>query len=103
MSVNCIHGHRADCGCGDCKIARCGRATVPLLREPQQHALIECQIQTGPGRTWTNRTYEVVRSADGQWCIDFGEGTLEPARSWEDVLDWLRCLGPRDVALLEIT
>lgn len=71
------------------------------LPEPRRRALIACQIQTGPGQKWTNRTYEAVRSADGQWMIDFGAGPLEPRRDWAAVLDWLRCLVPRDVELLE--
>lgn len=75
--------------------------TIEALREPRDRALIACQIQTGPGMTWTNRTYEVVRAADGQWRIDFGDGALEPRRSWALVLDWLRLLRPRDVELLE--
>ena len=74
---------------------------VAALREPQQRALIACQIQAGSGQTWTNRTYEVLRGPDGQWRIDFGEGPLEPRRNWDDVLDWLRRLCPRDVELLE--
>ena len=78
-----------------------GYAAVAALREPRSRALIACQIQTGPGRTWTNRTYEVVRGADGQWLVDFGSGPLEPRRDWESVLDWLRRLSPRDVELLE--
>ena len=75
--------------------------TIEALCEPRVRALIACQIQTGPGMTWTNRTYEVVRAADGQWRIDFGDGALEPRRSWALVLDWLRRLRPRDVELLE--
>lgn len=82
-------------------IARCGRVIVPALREPQQRALIACQIQTGPGQTWTDHTYEVVRAADGYWFINFGEGSLELYRDWTAVLDWLWCLRPRDVELLE--
>ena len=102
MNASCIHGHGTDCTCGDCKIARCGRKTVPALREPQQRALITCQIQTVPGQTWTNRTYEVLRAPDGQWRVGFGgEGPLEPRRNWDDVLDWLRRLSPRDVEMLE--
>ena len=79
-------------------------ATLAALREPRSRALIACQIQTGPGQTWTNRTYEVVRATDssGQWMIDFGEGPLEPRRDWDAVLDWLRRLRPRDVELLEV-
>ena len=75
--------------------------TIAALREPRARALIACQIQMGPGQTWTNRTYEVVRSDDGQWMIDFGAGPLEPRRNWDAVLDWLRILRPRDVELLE--
>jgi hypothetical protein len=41
-------------------IARCDR-----LPEPTQRALIACQIQTGLGQTWTDRTYEVFRGQDG--------------------------------------
>jgi len=98
--MSCVHGHGIDCGCGDCTIARCGRAIHAFL-EPQTRALIACQIQTGPGMTWTNRTYEVVRAADGQWLVDFGEGALEPRRNWDEILGWLRSLRPRDVELLE--
>lgn len=93
-----MHGHNYSCACGDCQIAGCSRYA---LLEPRERALISCQIQSGPGRTWTNRTYEVVRSADGQWLVDFGEGALEPRRSWDEILDWLRSLRPRDVELLE--
>jgi hypothetical protein len=75
--------------------------TIAALCEPRTRALIACQIQTGPGQTWTNRTYEIARSADGQWMVDFGEGSLEPRRNWDAVLDWLRRLRPRDVELLE--
>ena len=64
--------------------------------------MIACQIQTGPGMTWTDRTYALVRATDGQWMVDFGEGGLEPRRSWEAVVDWLRSLRPRDVELLEV-
>lgn len=71
------------------------------LAEPRSRALIACQIQAGPGRTWTNRTYEVVRGSDGQWLVDFGEGPLEPRRDWASVVDWLARLCPRDVELLE--
>ena len=74
---------------------------MAALREPRSRALIACQIQTGPGQTWTNRTYEVVRSTDGQWMVDFGAGPLEPRRDWDAVLDWLRRVCPRDVELLE--
>jgi len=76
-------------------------AGISALREPRDRALIACQIQTGPGRTWTNRTYEVIRAADGQWRVDFGEGALEPRRDWSGVLDWLLSLHPRDLELLE--
>lgn len=75
-----------------------GDLSIP---EPQQHALIACQIQTGPGQTWTNRTYEVSRATDGQWMVDFGAGPLEPRRDWDAVLEWLWCLRPRDLELLE--
>lgn len=77
--------------------------TIAALCEPRARALFACQIQTGPGQTWTNRTYEVVRASDGsgQWMIDFGEGPLKPRRNWDAVLDWLRSLRPRDVELLE--
>lgn len=71
------------------------------LAEPRARALIACQIQAGPGRTWTRRTYEVMRAVDGQWLVDFGEGPLEPRRDWDAVLDWLWRLSPRDVELLE--
>jgi hypothetical protein len=71
------------------------------LREPRARALIACQIQAGPNATWVERTYEVTRSEDGQWLVDFGEGPLEPRRDWESVLDWLRRLRPRGVELLE--
>lgn len=101
MSASCIHGHGTDCGCGDCKIARCGRQTGVVLPEPQKRALIACQIQMGLGQTWTNRTYEVVRAPDGHWMVDFGAGPLEPRRDWDAVLDWLWRLSPRDVELLE--
>lgn len=74
---------------------------IAALREPRVRALIACQIQAGPGMTWVKRTYEVTRSKDGQWCVDFGEGPLEPRRDWYSVLDWLRRLRPRDVELLE--
>lgn len=76
--------------------------SIAALPEPLDRALIACQIQTGPGQTWINRTYEVVRAVDGQWMVDFGEGPREPRRSWDDVLDWLRRLRPRDVELLEV-
>lgn len=76
-------------------------ATVAAFREPRSRALIACQIQTGPGMTWTNRTYEVVRASDGQWLVDFGEGAREPRRDWDAVLSWLVKLRPRDVELLE--
>ena len=76
---------------------------IAALPEPRVRALIACQIQVGPGQTWTNRTYEVVRSTDGQWMVDFGAGPLEPRRDWQSVLDWLWRLGPRDVELLEAT
>jgi hypothetical protein len=95
--MSCIHGHSALCGCGDCQIARC------WLREPRARTLIACQIQTGPGMTWTDRTYEVVPASDGQWLIDLGEGALEPRRDWAAVLDWLRSLRPRDVELMEVS
>ncbi len=75
--------------------------TICTLPEPRDRALIACQIQTGPAMAWTNRTYDVVRSPDGQWRIDFGEGALEPRRCWAAVLDWLCKLRPRDVELLE--
>jgi hypothetical protein len=80
----------------------CGHLDVAIaaLPEPRTRALIACQIQTGPGQTWTNRTYEVVRAPDRQWMIDFGEGPLEPRRDWAAVLDWLGRLVPRDVELL---
>jgi hypothetical protein len=76
-------------------------AGISTLREPRDRALIACQIQTGPGMTWTNRTYEVIRGADGQWRVDFGKGALEPWRDWSAILDWLRSLRPRDLELLE--
>jgi len=71
------------------------------LREPHKRALISCQIQTGPGMTWTNRTYEVIRGTDGQWLVDFGAGPLEPRRDWDGILSWLGQLRPRDVEILE--
>lgn len=71
------------------------------LPEPRSRALIACQIQAGPGQTWTDRTYEVIRAADGWWLVDFGEGRLEPRRDWAAVLDWFWRLAPRDVELLE--
>lgn len=72
------------------------------LPEPRARALIACQIQMGPGRTWTDRTYEVVRASDGQWLVDLGgAGPLERRPSWDAVLDWLRILAARDVELLE--
>jgi len=101
VSTYCAHGHETDCGCGDCKIARCIRRQTVVLPEPQRRALIACQIQTGLGQTWTSRTYEVVRAPDGQWMVDFGEGALKPRRDWEAVLGWLWSLKPRDVELLE--
>lgn len=76
-------------------------AGIGELREPRDRALLACQIQTDPGMTWTNRTYEVIRTTDGQWRVDFGEGALEPRRDWSAVLDWLRSLRPRDVEMLE--
>lgn len=77
---------------------------ITALSEPRSRALIACQIQSGPGQAWTNRTYEVVRASDGsgQWLVDFGAGPLEPRRDWDAVLDWLWRLGPRDVELLEV-
>jgi hypothetical protein len=77
-------------------------ATIAALHEPRDRALIACQIQTGPGQTWTNRTYEVIRATDGQWHVDFGAGPLEPRRDWAAVLRWLELLRPRDVELLEV-
>ena len=71
------------------------------LPEPLVRALIACQIQTWPGGTWTNRTYEVIRASDGQWLVDFGDGAIEPRRDWSAVVDWLCRLGARDVELLE--
>lgn len=71
------------------------------LPEPRARALISCQIQAGPGQTWINRTYEVIRSADGYWLIDFGEGRFEQRPCWNSVLGWLWRLSPRDVELLE--
>lgn len=71
------------------------------LAEPRGRALIACQIQTGSDMAWTDRMYEVVPAADGLWLIDFGEGGLEPRRDWRDVLDWLGCLHPRAVELVE--
>ena len=101
-AVGCVHGHDVSCGCGDCAIARCRRYEVPFLREPQSRALIACQIQTGPGMTWTDRTYEVIRASDGQWRVDFGDGALEPRRDWAAVVRWLELLRPRDVEMLEV-
>lgn len=73
--------------------------TIAKLREPKRRALISCQIPAGDG--WLDRTYEVIRARDGQWMVDFGAGPLEPRRSWEDVLNWLCRLSPRDVEMLE--
>jgi hypothetical protein len=75
---------------------------LPALHEPRTRALIACQIQTDPGRTWTDRTYEVIRGTEGKWRIDFGDGALETRRDWAAVLRWLELLRPRDVEMLEI-
>jgi hypothetical protein len=104
----CVHGHNFDCGCGDCDIARCrssSYAAIAALREPRDRALIACQIQSGTRMTWTDRTYEVERSLDDQWIIYLGEcaGPGERRRSWDEVLDGLRRMRPRNVELLEIT
>ena len=101
MTKVCLHGHDVGCGCGDCTIARCRRYEVPPLREPRVRALIACQIQTGPGMTWTDRTYEVIRAPDGHWRIDFGDGGSEPRCDWDAVVRWLELLRPRDVEMLE--
>lgn len=82
-------------------VTRASYETIGALPEPRDRALIACQIQTGLGMTWTNRTYEVIRAADGQWRVDFGEGALEPRRDWAAVLRWLELMRPRDVELLE--
>lgn len=76
-------------------------AAISSIPEPRVRALIACQIQSGPGMTWTDRTYEVLRANDGQWRVDFGEGVREPRRSWSAVLEWLRSLRPRDVEVME--
>lgn len=99
--MNGVHGHGRDCRCEGCTSIRCGRDAIAALREPRVRSLIACQIQAGSGSTWLNRTYEVVRSADARWSLDFGQGPLEPRRDWEGVLDWLRSLRPRAVELLE--
>lgn len=77
------------------------------LPEPRTRALIACQIEvgrapTGLERMWANRTYEVIRTSDGQWRVDFGEGALEPRRDWAAVLAWFWSLRPRNVELLEV-
>ncbi len=76
------------------------REAITALPEPRDRALIACQIQDGPRGTWVDRTYEVARSVDGGWLIDFGEGRLEPRRDWSAVLDWLWRMVPRAVELL---
>lgn len=82
-------------------LSRGHRELNPMaLPEPRTRALVACQIQTGAAMTWTDRTYEVVRAEDGQWRVDFGEGTLEPRRSWQDVLAWLASLRPRHLEML---
>jgi len=83
-------------------ITRCSRYEEPCLREPKSHALIACQIQTGPGRTWTDRTYEVRRGTGSTWWIDFGEGLPEEREDWATVVRWLVLLRPRDVEMLEL-
>lgn len=82
-------------------VVRVSYETICALPEPRDRALIACQIQTGLGMTWTNRTYEGIRAADGQWRVDFGDGALEPRRNWAAVLSWLEKMRPRDVELLE--
>jgi hypothetical protein len=76
-----------------------GNASLSVIfPEPRDRVLIACQIQSGG--TWTDRTYEVVRSGSG-WQLDFGDGGCEKLSSWNAVLDWLISLRPRDVELLE--
>lgn len=79
-----------------------GYEAIASLHEPRSRVLIACQIQSGPRMTWTNRTYEISRAVDGQWLVDFGEGALEPRRSWSAVVEWLCSLRPRDVEMMEI-
>lgn len=98
--MTCIH-------CADCDVARCrysSYAVIAALPEPRDRALIACQIQSGAGMTWINRTYEVVRASEGQWIIHLGEcgGPGERRHSWYDVLDWLRRMRPRDVEMMEV-
>lgn len=105
--ITCIHGHNVGCGCADCDIARCRYAfyaRIAALPEPRGRALIACQVQSG-ALLWENRTYEVVRASEGQWTIHLGEcaGPGERRRSWDEVLDWLRRMRPRDVEMLEIS
>ncbi len=81
----------------------CDRAMIEAIPEPlASRVLVACQIQTGPGMTWTDRTYEFVRALDGQWGVDFGEGVIEPRRDWAAVLGWFWRVRPRDVELLEV-
>lgn len=77
------------------------REAIAALPEPRTRALISCQLQSGPATAWVDRTYEVIRSVDGCWLVDFGEGRPEPRRDWRAVLDWLWRLCPRNVELLE--
>lgn len=103
--MNCVHGHVVGCACGDCQVARCGTssyAVVAALCEPRSRALIACQAQSGPRMVWEDRTYEVVRAADGQWLLGFDDGPPVSRRDWDAVLDWLRRMRPRDVELLEV-
>ena len=76
-----------------------------MLPAPRSRALIACQVQFGPGRTWTDRTYEVrlvANDGDPYWQIDLGEGPPVRRASWDDVLDWLRIMAPRDLELVEV-
>ena len=105
--MSCVHGHSFDCGCGDCNIAHCRTstyATIAALPEPRDRALIACQVKSGAGMAWEDRTYEVARASDGQWIIHLGEcaGPGERRSSWYEVLDWLRRMRPRDVEMLEV-
>jgi len=75
---------------------------MDALHEPRVRALIACQVQSGPDMTWEDRTYEVFRSADGQWRIDFGYGEQEPRSDWDAVLRWFAAMRPRAVEMLEV-
>lgn len=74
---------------------------IEALHAPRVRALIACQIQTGGGMTWTNRTFEVVRLTKERWFVDFG-GTSEHFHSWSDVRVFLQRLSPRNVEMLEL-